>query len=122
MMITLLKELVLQFREVAPQSYHHQNTASETSYPYLTFDLSGENLEQNVEGFYVDVDIFDNGSSYMTIFELENRIREHFKGNRKLTDDMFIRFKYLRSNTVSTESKTLKRRNLQFYCKVDWRN
>ncbi|MGG4255104.1 hypothetical protein ABEW12_17040 [Bacillus licheniformis] len=121
-MIDFLKELTAQFRVVTPESYHEKNRKNTVIYPYLTFDFDRESIERNVDGFYIDVDIFDNNSSYMKVFELEEALTDHFKDNRKLTDDLFIRFNFLRSNKVPTGDDMIKRRNLQFYCKTDWRN
>ena len=120
-MITFLTELTNQFRLVLPESYHDKNRKQTVIYPYLTFDFDSEYLERNTEGFYIDVDIFDNNSSYYDIIQAEDALRAHFKDNRKLTDDMFIRFSFLRSSKVPTGDDLIKRRNLQFYCKVDWR-
>ena len=120
-MITFLTELTNQFRLVLPESYHDRNRKQTVIYPYLTFDFDSEYLERNTEGFYIDVDIFDNNSSYYDIIQAEDALRAHFKDNRKLTDDMLIRFTFLRSSKVPTGDDLIKRRNLQFYCKVDWR-
>ena len=120
-MITFLKELTSQFREVTSESFHEKNRKSKVVYPYLTFDFDSEAIERNVDGFYIDVDIFDNNSSYMNVFQLENDLKAHFKDNKKLTDDLYIRFNFLRSMKVPTGDDNIKRRNLQFYCKVDWR-
>ena len=120
-MITFLKELTSQFREVTSESFHEKNRKSKVVYPYLTFDFDSEAIERNVDGFYVDVDIFDNNSSYMNVFQLEGDLKAHFKDNKKLTDDLYIRFNFLRSMKVPTGDDNIKRRNLQFYCKVDWR-
>lgn len=121
-MIDFLKELTAQFRAVTPESYHEKNQKNTVIYPYLTFDFDRESIERNVDGFYIDVDIFDNNSSYTNVFVLEEALTEHFKDNRKLTDDLFIRFNFVRSNKVPTGDDMIKRRNLQFYCKTDWRN
>lgn len=120
-MIEFVKELTSQFREVTSESFHEKNRKSTVVYPYLTFDFDSEALERNVDGFYIDVDIFDNNSSYMNVFELEDELKAHFKDNIKLTDDLLIRFNFLRSMKVPTGDDNIKRRNLQFYCKVDWR-
>lgn len=120
-MIDLLKELTAQFRLVTAESFHEMNRKATVIYPYLTFDFDSEALERNVDGFYIDVDIFDNSASYMRVFELEEALKEHFKDNRKLTDNLFIRFNFLRSNKIPTGDDLIKRRSLQFYCKVDWR-
>lgn len=121
-MIEFLKELTRQFRAVIPESYHEKNRKEKVIYPYLTFNFDSENLERNIDGFYIDVDIFDNDSSYINVFEVEGNLKDYFKDNRKLTDDLFIRFNFLRSNKAPTNDDLIKRRNLQFYCKVDWRN
>lgn len=120
-MIEFLKELTAQFRTVVPESYHERNRKETVLYPYVTFDFDSEALERNVDGFYIDVDIFDNNSSYFDVFQIEDALKTHFKDNRKLTDDLFIRFNFLRSNKVPTGDDQIKRRNLQFYCKTDWR-
>lgn len=120
-MITFLTELTNQFRLVLPESYHDKNRSASVLYPYLTYNFDSEGLERNVEGFYIDVDIFDNNASYVDIFQVEDALKDHFKDNRKLTDDLFIRFNFLRSTKVVTGDDNIKRRNMQFYCKVDWR-
>ena len=120
-MIEFVKELTSQFRLVTSESFHEKNKKKRVVYPYLTFDFDSEAIERNVDGFYIDVDIFDNNSSYMNVFQLENDLKAHFKDNKKLTDDLYIRFNFLRSMKVPTGDDNIKRRNLQFYCKVDWR-
>lgn len=120
-MIDLLKELTAQFRLVTSESFHEKNRKATVSYPYLTFDFDSEAIERNVDGFYIDVDIFDNYASYVRVFELEEALKAQFKDNRQLTKDVFLRFNFLRSNKVPTGDDLIKRRNLQFYCKVDWR-
>ena len=120
-MIEFVKELTSQFRLVTSESFHEKNRKKKVVYPYLTFDFDSEAIERNVDGFYIDVDIFDNNSSYMNVFQLENDLKAHFKDNKKLTDDLYIRFNFLRSMKVPTGDDNIKRRNLQFYCKVEWR-
>ena len=120
-MITFLTDLTNQFRLVLPESYHDKNRSASVLYPYLTYNFDSEALERNIEGFYIDVDIFDNNASYVDIFQVEDALKDHFKDNRKLTDDLFIRFNFLRSTKVVTGDDNIKRRNMQFYCKVDWR-
>lgn len=121
-MLKLMKALTDEFKLVTSEAYHDRNTAAQVIYPYLTFDISSESIERNVEGFYIDVDVFDNSASYEGVFTLESALKDHFKDNRKLTDDLYIRFNFLRSNSVPTGDETIKRRNLQFYVKTDWRN
>ena len=121
-MITFLKELTNQFKAVLVESHFERNRKKEVIYPYLTFDFDSEYLDDHVEGFYIDVDIFDNDSSYVRIFQIEDSLKQHFYRNRKLTNDLFIRFNFLRSTKIPTGDDVIKWRNLQFYCKLDWRN
>lgn len=121
-MIEFVQELTKQFRAVTPESFHEKNRKSTVIYPYLTFDFDTESLERNVEGFDIDVDIFDNSSSYTNIFNLEGKLKLHFKDLIILNDDLLMRFIFLRSTKISTGDDLIKRRNLQIYCKVDWRN
>lgn len=120
-MIEFLKELTTEFRTVTPESFHEKNRKESVVYPYITFDFDYEAIERNVEGFFIDVDVFDHNSSYINIFNLEDELKTHFKNRLKLTDDLFIRFNFLRSNKVSTGDDQIKRRTMQFYCKTDWR-
>ncbi|MBN6206301.1 hypothetical protein JYK21_07540 [Ralstonia pickettii] len=121
-MIPFVQELYKQFTDVHQESYHNQNTANVVTYPYLTYDFDSEELEKNVDGFYIDVDIFDTSGSFTNIFELEGKLKDHFKDKVILTDDNLLRFNFLRSTGVPTGDKLLRRRNIQIYCKVDWRN
>lgn len=120
-MISFLTELNKQFRTVEKESYFEQNSTSQIKYPYVTYNFDSETIERNVDGFYIDVDVFDANSSYKNIFLIEDKLKTHFKDNRKLTDDFFIRFNFLRSSKVPTADDNIKRRNMQFYCKIDWR-
>ena len=81
-MITFLTELTNQFRLVLPESYHDKNRSASVLYPYLTYNFDSEALERNIEGFYIDVDIFDNNASYVDIFQVEDALKDHFKDNR----------------------------------------
>lgn len=121
-MIELLQTLKLMFDQVTKESYLEINNSEKINYPYLTYSLDIDNINRNTDGFYLDIDIFDENSSFINIFNLESLLRENFDFNQKLTDGLFLRFYFQRSFSVATQSDTLKRRNLQIYCKVDWRN
>lgn len=120
-MIEVLQLMTAQFRNVTPQAYHARNRQSSVTYPYLTFDLDSERIEENVEGFYIDVDLFDHNTSYERIFTLEQQLKDHFKDLKLMTDDVFIRFIFNGSTKVPTGDETIVRRNVRFYAKTDWR-
>lgn len=104
-MILLLQEIYKQFTNVHTESYHNQNTAQEVTYPYLTYDFDTEALETNVEGFYIDVDIFDNSGSFFDVFEVESRLKDYFKDAVVLTDQNLLRFNFygLRKYRLATK-------------------
>ncbi|MFC6464953.1 hypothetical protein ACFP65_08225 [Marinilactibacillus sp. GCM10026970] len=120
-MIPFLQELYKQFTSVHSESYLERNSSSTVTYPYLTYDFDSEPIELHTDGFYIDVDIFDDSGNYLKIFNIESKLKDHFKRNRVMTDDVYIRFNFLRSVKIPTGDDIIKRRNLQFYCKVDWR-
>lgn len=123
-MINLLKEINKEFKLVNNESFLIKNHKGkeEIIYPYLTYKLNTEGLEYGIDGVYLDVDIFDSNSSYINLFILEKKLRDHFRKKDIMLDDLFLRFNYLRSNNIDTLDELIKRRNLQFYIKVYWRD
>ncbi len=117
----LLNLLYEEMTKVCPESYFQINTNNTITYPYLTYDLDSDSIEYGMDGFYVDIDLFDRTKNLTTLMYLEESLKKHFLKFRKLTDGIFIRFKFLRSTKVPTGEKNLRRRNLQIYCKIDWR-
>ena len=120
-MVELMQLLTAQFRAVTPEAYHTYNRSLTVTYPYLTYDIDGEYVERNVEGFYIDVDIFDHNTSYERVFALEQAVKDHFKDLNIMTDDVFIRFKFNGSSKIDTLDESIVRRNVRFYAKTDWR-
>lgn len=121
-MINFLSLLKAEFRQVTDESYLDTNTKKVITYPYLTYQVSDEAIARNVDGFYIDVDIFDKSKCYVNLYSLEELVKAHFKELDILTDDMFLRFSYRVGNRVDTGDDLLIRRNIQLYCKVEWRN
>lgn len=121
-MVPFLVQLTQEFRKVCNESYLEINSANEVKYPYLTFSYSSEQLENTREGFYIDVDIFDNcGADTLRLEQLTDDIRQHFLKSRILTDKVLLQFKVSNRRMIPTTNKQLKRRWIQIYCKTDWR-
>ncbi|RXM53943.1 hypothetical protein DP134_13945 [Clostridium tetani] len=121
-MIPFLVQLTQEFRKVCKESYLELNTSDEVKYPYLTFSYSSEQLENTREGFYIDVDIFDNcGADTLRLEQLTEDVKKHFLKSRILTDEVLLQFKAVSRRMVPTVNKQIKRRWIQLYCKVDWR-
>lgn len=120
-MIPFLQELNKEFKKVSPESYLEYNTSPKVIYPYITYTFNSEDLEQQ-EGFYIDVDIFDNcGANTLNLETLTHSLKKHFKNNDILTEDVLLQFEYQTGRNIPTGSSTLRRRYVQLYCKVDWR-
>ena len=117
----LVELIYKEFQKVNKNSFNSWNYEDIVEYPYITFDLDSENLDRNVEGYYLDVSIFDYGESYSSTYELEEKLKDHFKDLKIMTDEIYARFSFNRSNKAGIEGEKIKRRDLQFYCKVDWR-
>lgn len=121
-MIPFLKELNLEFKKICKESYLEVNSSSKVIYPYVTYSYFSESLENTREGFYIDVDIWDNkGSDTLRLEQLTEDIRKHFIRNRILTDKVLLQFKVGSRKIITTGLENIKRRNLQLYCKIDWR-
>lgn len=121
-MIDFLTVLTNMLRVIHSETFHDRNTRKEIVYPYATFDFDSEAVERHQEGFYLDVDIFDSNASYKRLFELETAFKDELSFVRELDDNLNLIFSFQGSNKVPTNDDNLKRRNLRFYIKVDWRN
>lgn len=124
-MIDLISELTTAFRTVVPESFYLKNNKEKVIYPYLTFSYTGEPLAKNIKGFYLDVDIFDDkGKDNERIEQAMSQLVDFVDDddNRIMTDELFIRFDYIKPNPIPTNSDTLQRRYAQIYVRADWRN
>lgn len=117
----LLKLLNQELRKVTSESFHAVNRKQEVIYPYLTYDFDVTNLEDNIDGIYIDVDVFDNNSSYLDIIRLEDELKRQLKGKKKLTDDLHIRFYYQGSNKIPTLDENIKRRQSVYRLRVAYK-
>lgn len=120
-MIDLLTTLRTILQVIHPETYHDRNRKEKVVYPYATFDLDSEYVERNQEGYYLDIDIFDFNSSYARIFEVETAFKDGLSFRRELTPELNLIFSFQGSNSVAMVDDNLKRRNLRFYVKTDWR-
>lgn len=120
-MLDFLEELTKQLKSIEPEAYHVTNTSSEAVYPYLTYSVDGEFLDRNADGITLEIDIFDNDSSYLNIYDLEKKLIERFRMARILTADFFAMFEYQHSSTIPTGNISIKRRNVVFYVRAEWR-
>lgn len=120
-MIPFLKYLNTEIRKLCKESYLNENTNKTISYPYLTYSLQEEDLEDR-EGIYIDIDIYDNkGADVTKLEELTHAIKMHFKRFNIVTKDFGVIIIYQNSRTVPTLSESIKHKSIELYARLDWR-
>lgn len=122
--ITVINYLTELFSTVVPESHYLKNKTKKPKYPYMTFSLTGEPIRFRGQGFYIDIDFFDDNKSDVPIEKTLSAMVEKFNGQDpfyQMTADFLIQIEYSNDNPVPTSSDTLQRRNLQLYAKIDWR-
>ena len=117
-MENLIRLLNEELRKITSESFHAVNRKQEVIYPYLTYDFDAVSLEDDIDGFYLDLDIFDNNPNYMNIIRLEDKLKQQLKGIKKLTDELHVRFYYQGSNKIATLDDQIKRRQSVYRLRV----
>ena len=122
--IEVINYLTGFFSTIVPETHYTRNNKKTVVYPYQTFTLTGEPIRFQGQGFYIDIDLFDNSKSDVGIEKALSAMVEAFNGQEpfnQLTDSFLIQISYNSDDFVPTGSDTLKRRNLRLYAKFDWR-
>lgn len=117
----ILQNITATLRTIHLGSHYQMNTSSTVVYPYLTFDIALDELGRNQEGATLEIDIFGNGSSPLSVVKLEEKIKDALKYRRDLTADLGLIYSFQNSLTIPTLVPDLHRRNLTFYIKIDER-
>lgn len=115
------QKIYQQLTGIHEESYLGVNTSETIVYPYLTYTFDAEAIGPSSEGFYLDIDAFDRNASYGGILTVETLLKKGLDKEKLLTEEALFRFKYTGSTEVSTMDNDLKRRNVRFYVKIDWR-
>ncbi len=116
------KEIYKLLTSIHADSHQEVNQAEEVVYPYLTYTYSSEAIEFGSEGFYLDIDLFMRGSSFSPLTALENKLKNSLDRHLVMTDVALFRFRFNGSTPIPTQDNDLKRRNIRFYIKTDWRD
>lgn len=120
-MINVVETVTDILRDIESESYFEINTKKTIVYPYLTYELTSEQLE-NSEGFYLDIDIWDNKGKQYRLLELEGNLKSMLHKMEVMTNELYARIFFVRSNSVATKEDNINRRNLQFYLRIYGRN
>lgn len=120
-LVHFAQQIYQQLTNIHGESYLEINTSDPLEYPYLTYTFDAEDIEPGTEGFYLDIDVFDRNTSYVGILGLESKLKNALNRQNLLTDEAYFRFRFDGSNSITTMDNALKRRNVRFYVKIDWR-
>lgn len=120
-MLDFAKLLQSELSTITKECFHEKNRKDKVVYPYLTYDYDRENVTRERDEITIEIDIFDFNTSYKRVLELEEQIKRHFNGLLKLTEDLYVNFRFVGSNKVNTGSDTVKRRNIRLNVQTEWR-
>lgn len=120
-MLDFAKLLQSELSTIAKECFHEKNRKDKVVYPYLTYDYDRENMTRERDEITIEIDIFDFNTSYKRVLELEEQIKRHFNGMLKLTEELYVNFRFVGSNKVNTGSDTVKRRNIRLNVQTEWR-
>lgn len=120
-LVHFAQKIYQQLIGIHEESYLGVNPRESIVYPYLTYTYDAEALTPSSEGFYLDLDLFDRNASYGGILTVESSLKNGLDKEKLLTEEALFRFKYIGSTEVPTMDNELKRRNVRFYVKIDWR-
>lgn len=121
--IDVINYLTGLFSGIVPETHYLKNKNKTVVYPYQTFSLTGEPTHFAGQGFYIDIDLFDNNKSDVAIEKALSAMMEAFNNEPfyQVTDKFLVQIQYDADNDVPTGSDTLQRRNIRLYAKFDWR-
>lgn len=118
----ILQTVTATLREIHGESYYKINPQPTVTYPYLTYTLSLEELERNQEGATLEIDIFGNGTSELSVIRVEEALKDALKYRRDLTEDLSLIYSFRTGLEIPTQVPNLHRRNVTFYIKITERN
>jgi len=120
-----LTEITTLLRSIHLESYHQMNPKKDIKYPYLTFNAdvtgSGDYLDRNQEGITLELDIFGEGTSPRSVYDVEEAIKDELIFRRSIDPDFWMVFTFQTALTIPTLVDNLHRRNVVFYIKLDKR-
>lgn len=114
------------FSDAYDNSHADVNRDNTVEYPYITYNIRTNPADaRNQENLIIDVQLFDNTTSYSRIYEVASMLKNHFKGLIMLAGDLDIRFDVQRgaSNWISvpTADDSIIRLEGNIQGKIDWR-
>lgn len=105
---------------VIEQAFYEQNQSDKVVYPYMTYTVDTEWAEHARDVGTVDIDIFDNSTSYAKIIALEEKINSLYRLASIAADGFILRIDYERSMAIPTADPAIRRRTVQMNIKIDW--
>jgi len=106
---------------VCSESFLETNPKQEIVYPYLVYETTASDTELQ-EPFIVDIYLVDNQKDDTIRLEaLVDSIKEKFNRQLIIATDFMVQTEYRSAKNLPALAPSLKRRWVQVYCKVDWR-
>jgi hypothetical protein len=117
----LLQQLTGILRGITSESFYERNRKQDVVYPYLTFEVSIMPIERNQNDVTLTLDLFDHSSSYAALEDLKERVMDALIYRRELNEKFNLIFRFLGAQSIPTGDETIKRVNMRFGIKTDWR-
>lgn len=114
------------FTGAFPNSHADVNRSDTIVYPYVTYNIRTDpTASRNQENLVIDVQIFDNKTSYSDAYGVASKLRTGFKGLLQLEDELHIRYDVRAGATnwaaVPTADPNVIRLEGTINAKIDWR-
>lgn len=122
----LARQLYTAFTNAFENSHASTNTDDVVIYPYLTYDLSTSPTDdRNQENLILDIQLWDNITSYSRLYDVSSQLANGFKGLKILEDNFHVRFDVKNGTSnwlqVPTEDPNIIRIEGLIQGKIDWR-
>lgn len=123
----LARAIYSAFTNINKNSHASVNRDDNVIYPYLTYDIRTDppTESRNQENLILDIQIFDNITSYSRLYELASDIANGFKGLIITKEGFHIRFDVRNGASnwiqIPTEDPNIIRLEGTVQGKIDWR-
>lgn len=120
-LIFATKYITQQLKKSTSEVFHKWNKSKEVVYPYITFQLEHEPIDEIRDVFEVTLDLFDYAKSNKKLLELENKLIHSLHRKHEVLDNAIISIRVERSIDIPTADDAILRRNITLKIKIDWR-
>lgn len=125
-MIELFEFIYDELTKVHGDVWHREEIPQDASYPFVSFFIPTDSpLEVHRSDIILELDVWHSrGATNNVLGEIEsltNEIEEHFKRMRYIDNEKLIIFERLSRIPIPDTNPDIRRRQLRYRLKVDWR-